>query len=45
MLVEITWYGRGGQGAWTSSNILAMAAALDGKHAQSFPAFGPERSG
>ncbi|WP_434731117.1 2-oxoacid:acceptor oxidoreductase family protein [Thermogladius sp. KZ2Tp1] len=45
MLIEITWYGRGGQGAWTSSNILAMAAALDGKHAQSFPAFGPERSG
>jgi pyruvate ferredoxin oxidoreductase gamma subunit len=45
VLIEITWYGRGGQGAWTSSNILAMAAALDGKFAQSFPAFGPERSG
>ncbi|WP_440059704.1 2-oxoacid:acceptor oxidoreductase family protein [Thermogladius sp. 4427co] len=45
MLIEVTWYGRGGQGAWTSSNLLAMAAALDGKYAQSFPAFGPERSG
>ncbi len=45
MLIEIRWHGRGGQGAWTASNLLAMAAAFDGKHVQSFPAFGPERSG
>ncbi len=44
-LIEVRWHGRGGQGAWTASNILAMAAAIDGKHVQSFPAFGPERSG
>ncbi|RLG84076.1 MAG: pyruvate synthase subunit porC [Thermoprotei archaeon] len=45
MIIEIRWHGRGGQGAWTASNLLAMAAMYDGKHVQSFPAFGPERSG
>ncbi|WFO75036.1 2-oxoacid:acceptor oxidoreductase family protein [Desulfurococcaceae archaeon MEX13E-LK6-19] len=45
MLIEVRWHGRGGQGAWTASNLLAMAVALAGKHTQSFPAFGPERSG
>ncbi|OYT47009.1 MAG: pyruvate synthase subunit porC [Desulfurococcales archaeon ex4484_42] len=45
MLIEIRWHGRGGQGVWTASNILAMAAMLEGKHVQSFPTFGPERSG
>ena len=44
-MIEIRWHGRGGQGAWTASNILAMAAMYDGKHVQSFPAFGPERAG
>jgi len=44
-LVEIRWHGRGGQGAWTASNILAMAAIEEGKYTQSFPAFGPERMG
>lgn len=45
MLIEVRWHGRGGQGAWTASNLLARAVVLAGKHAQSFPAFGPERSG
>ncbi len=45
MMVEVRWHGRGGQGAWTASNLVAMAAMFDGKHVQSFPAFGPERSG
>ena len=45
MIIEIRWHGRGGQGVWTASNILAMAAMYDGKHVQSFPAFGPERAG
>ncbi len=45
MMIEVRWHGRGGQGAWTASNILAMAAMYDGKHVQSFPAFGPERAG
>jgi len=43
--VEIRWHGRGGQGVWTASNILAEAAIREGKHAQSFPTFGPERMG
>ena len=44
-LIEIRWHGRGGQGAWTASNILAMAAIKEGKFTQSFPTFGPERMG
>jgi len=42
---EIRWHGRGGQGAWTASELLAKAAILEGKHIQSFPEFGPERMG
>jgi len=44
-MLELVWYGRGGQGAWTASNILAQAALKEGKYAQSFPTFGPERMG
>ena len=44
-MIEIRWHGRGGQGAWTASNILAFAAVREGKYVQSFPAFGPERMG
>jgi len=43
--LEIVWHGRGGQGAWTASNILAQAALKEGKYVQSFPTFGPERMG
>jgi 2-oxoacid:acceptor oxidoreductase gamma subunit (pyruvate/2-ketoisovalerate family) len=42
---EIRWHGRGGQGAWTASELLAKAAILEGKFVQSFPEFGPERMG
>lgn len=42
---EIRWHGRGGQGAWTASELLAKAAILEGKHIQSFPEFGAERMG
>jgi pyruvate ferredoxin oxidoreductase gamma subunit len=45
MLIEIRWHGRGGQGVVTVSRLLAEAAALEGKHVQAFPEFGPERSG
>ena len=45
VLTEIRWHGRGGQGVWTASNLLADAAISEGKYAQSFPAFGPERMG
>lgn len=44
-LFEVRWHGRGGQGAWTASELLARAAIYDGKHVQSFPEFGPERMG
>jgi len=42
---EIRIHGRAGQGAWTAGNLLAMAAIKEGKFAQSFPEFGPERMG
>jgi len=44
-LVEIRWHGRGGQGAVTSAELLAKAAIDEGKYAQAFPSFGPERRG
>ena len=44
-LQEIRWHGRGGQGAWTASELLARAAIYEGKYVQSFPEFGPERMG
>jgi 2-oxoacid:acceptor oxidoreductase gamma subunit (pyruvate/2-ketoisovalerate family) len=44
-LLEVRWHGRGGQGAWTASELLARAAIYEGKHIQSFPEFGPERMG
>jgi len=42
---EIIFIARGGQGAWTSSILIAQAALHAKKYAQSFPEFGPERSG
>jgi len=43
---EIRWHGRGGQGAWTASELLARAGIEHlGIYAQSFPEFGPERMG
>jgi pyruvate ferredoxin oxidoreductase gamma subunit len=44
-LIEIRWHGRGGQGAVTSAEMLAQAAIREGKYAQAFPSFGPERRG
>lgn len=42
---QIVIVGRGGQGAVTSSQMLAIAAFKDGKHSQAFPNFGVERMG
>lgn len=42
---EIRLHGRGGQGAVTAASILAVAAFVDGKYTQAFPAFGVERRG
>ncbi len=44
-LTEVRFHGRGGQGAWTASQLLALAALKEGKYVQSFPEFGPERMG
>jgi len=44
-IIEIRWHGRGGQGAVTSAELLAQAAINEGKYAQAFPSFGPERRG
>lgn len=43
---EIRWHGRGGQGGFTASRLLGIAAGMfENKHALAFPSFGPERRG
>lgn len=44
-LTEVRFHGRGGQGAWTASLLLAQAGLIEQRYIQSFPAFGPERAG
>ncbi len=44
-MLEIRFHGRGGQGAVTSAELFAQAAIMEGKYAQAFPSFGPERRG
>ncbi|MEM1574022.1 MAG: pyruvate ferredoxin oxidoreductase subunit gamma [Candidatus Methanomethylicaceae archaeon] len=44
-MLEIRWHGRGGQGVVTAAEILATAVINEGKYAQAFAAFGPERRG
>ena len=39
------FHGRGGQGAVTAADLLALAAFEEGRYAQSFPSFGSERMG
>ena len=45
MLLEYVILGRGGQGVVTAGRVLAEAALRSGMFSQSFPEFGPERSG
>lgn len=45
LMKEIRWHGRGGQGAKTVSELLALALMHHGYYVQSFPEYGPERSG
>jgi len=42
---EIRFHGRAGQGILTASRLFAQAAITDGRYAQAFPDFGPERLG
>ncbi|MBW2092081.1 MAG: 2-oxoacid:acceptor oxidoreductase family protein [Deltaproteobacteria bacterium] len=44
-MIEVRFHGRGGQGAVTSAELAALAAIEEGKFAQAFPSFGPERRG
>jgi pyruvate ferredoxin oxidoreductase gamma subunit len=44
-MLEVRVHGRGGQGAVTTGQLLAIAAFHDGKYSQTFPIFGVERAG
>ncbi len=44
-MLEVRWHGRGGMGTVTSAELFAAAVIDEGKFAQSFPSFGPERRG
>ena len=44
-MIEVRFHGRGGQGAVTSAELIALAAIDEGQFAQAFPSFGPERRG
>ncbi|MDP2749328.1 MAG: 2-oxoacid:acceptor oxidoreductase family protein [Nanoarchaeota archaeon] len=44
-ITEIRIHGRGGQGAVTTGQLIAIAAFYDNKQCQTFPFFGLERTG
>jgi 2-oxoisovalerate ferredoxin oxidoreductase gamma subunit len=44
-MIEIRMLGRGGQGAYSSAEMLAAALVREGKYATCFPMFGGERRG
>jgi pyruvate ferredoxin oxidoreductase gamma subunit len=44
-MFEVRFHGRGGQGAVTAAELLALAAFDEGLQAQAFPSFGSERMG
>lgn len=44
-MIEIRMLGRGGQGAYSSAEMLANAFVKEGKYATAFPMFGGERRG
>lgn len=44
-IIEVIFFARGGQGAKTAAEIIAQAAVAEGHFVQTFPSFGPERSG
>jgi pyruvate ferredoxin oxidoreductase gamma subunit len=45
LLKEIRIHGRGGQGSVTAAEMIAVAAFMDKRYSQAFPAFGVERRG
>ena len=44
-MIEVRMLGRGGQGAYSSAEMLASALVKEGKYATCFPMFGGERRG
>ena len=44
-MLPVRIHGRGGQGVVSGAEVLAVAAFLEGRHAQAFPSFGSERMG
>ena len=44
-MFQVRIHGRGGQGVVSGAELLAVAAFLEGRHAQAFPSFGSERMG
>lgn len=44
-MIEVRLHGRGGQGAVTSAELMAITAINQGQYAQAFPNFGAERRG
>jgi pyruvate ferredoxin oxidoreductase gamma subunit len=44
-MLEVIIHGRGGQGAVTFSQLVAIASFYEGKYSQAFPVFGIERRG
>ncbi len=44
-MIEMTIYGRGGQGGVTLAKLIANAYFLEGKHVQAFGVYAAERSG
>ncbi|MBK8742029.1 MAG: 2-oxoacid:acceptor oxidoreductase family protein [Betaproteobacteria bacterium] len=44
-MFQVRIHGRGGQGVVSAAELLAVAAFIEGRHAQAFPSFGSERTG
>ncbi len=44
-MLEVRFHGRAGQGIVTAAELLAEAAAMEGKYSQAFPFFGSEKRG
>jgi len=45
ILIEVRFHGRGGQGAVTAADLLAVAGFKEGYYTLSFPMFGAEKRG
>ena len=45
-MIDVRWYGRGGQGAFTAARLLGRVMSVyEERYALAYPSFGPERRG